>query len=541
MTTGERISNSGDILGFNWKESIAAAQKETYGKGILSYINGMDTLTESAKTTLKDGIIPLQNGFFELDNDSKKIVADILSRQGEGNQNSILRTDALSSLLTDQQATAALSLVNQDDLKKIYLKSISANENVTASNEDLEAALQDSATRTKMAAVAIDEMPEELRNKIGDYLKQSSSITGKTVVRDTALTLGGTLGGSVLGGFAGKLLGDGYGSLGATIGGAIGSSASSVIVARLANGLSRSKILSSLGTLGPLAAGVVVAGIVGMIKSAWDNQKEDLAEAASEAASTYTETLNASTNAVNFDKFVTGVDYLGRNVSLTEDEYQEFLDASNALAEAFPELVVRTDEFGNKLVGPDGLSGNIGKVTEKVDELTESARQAADVALFKKEDKALGIGESSGFSNIFEEQRDIITKAENKISETDEFGTPNFDSQIKYQEQEVERIKKQKGTDSKEYTNAKKELDQLKLDRDAAYEDIQAAKDTLAEYTDQLISYASTANGQADFGSEYADLYDNLEGMTEDQKTFVLSNIKLAIRDMDFDDEQDFE
>lgn len=541
-----KAANNGGLL-TAVNDSLISGQKESFSKSLSQTINSLDTLTESSQTILRDGMIPFQNSLIELDSSQKKEISAMLLREGQENQVAAERQRNIAAFLGQRTAIqsesiteSVLGTINKEKQKEILaqIRGVQATE---ITEEQLQEALKNRATREEMAAKAIDESPDEVREEIGQNIRASGNITGESVLRDSVISVAGSSLGALFGANAGKLLGDGYESLGTIVGGIIGNSASSVIISNLAQGMSLTAAFTTrLGVLGPMLIALVGAAIVGGFKSKQESLKKELAETASEASTTYTETLNASTNAVTFDKLVTGVDYLGRNVSLTEDEYQEFLDASNALAEAFPELVVRTDELGNKLVGPDGLSGNIGKVTEKIDELTDSARQAADIALFKKEEGFLGIGENSGFSNVFDEQNDIIKKAKEEIFE--KFGTFTFSDQIiEDKEKEVERIKEQKGTDSKEYTKAKTELDQLKLDRDAAYENIQAAKDTLAEYTDQLISYASTANGQADFGAEYADLYDNLEAMTDDQKTFVLSNIKLGVRGLEFENEQDFE
>jgi len=338
-----------------------------------------------------------------------------------------------------------------------------------------------------MAAKIIDQSPDEARQTLGVNVGASSRMNVRTALRDSALSLGGMAGGTWLGSQLGKMLGSGGATVGASIGAVIGNVASTTMVSQLAAGATWKAAFASLGFLWPAIGVLVVGGIVGAFKSHKESIKKGLAEVASEASETYSENLNASAEAVTYDKLVKGVDYLGRNVSLTDEEYQKFLDSSNALAEAFPDLVVRTDELGNKLVGPDGLSGKVGEVTKKVDELTEASRKAADSALFKVEDKGI-FGKSSGFSNVFDEQRDILYKANNalKYKQKNIYGVDVFglNEEIALRESTLENIGKNKGTESNEYKKAKKELEQLKLDRDALFEDINTAKDTLAEYTE---------------------------------------------------------
>ena len=213
--------------------------------------------------------------------------------------------------------------------------------------------------KEKMAAVIIDqEMPEEARKALGSNVGASSKISVGSAIRDSALSAVGMGLGTIAGGSFGSLLGSGGATIGASIGAVIGNTASSVIISQLASGATWGAAFLGLGPiLMPIIGALFVGGFIGAIKSSKEKMKKEFAEAASEAATEYTDILNASTESINFDKLVKGVDHLGRNVSLTDEEYQKFLDSSNALAESFPELVVRTDELGNKFVGPDGLSG----------------------------------------------------------------------------------------------------------------------------------------------------------------------------------------
>ena len=81
------------------------------------------------------------------------------------------------------------------------------------------------------------------------------------------------------------------------------------------------------------------------------------------------------------------------------------MDSSNALAEAFPQLVVRVDEFGNKLVGPDGLDGKVGQVSDSINGMLDDMRKTADIKMFK------GKSGETAFSNTFDEQYKIIKEA----------------------------------------------------------------------------------------------------------------------------------
>lgn len=523
-------------------ESFLSSQKEVFSKTLSSTINNLNNMDEATKTMLKDGMIPLQNSMVELESAQKKELSAVLLRQGQENRFAINREMQISRILNDNMIEASLGMVNNDK-KRAILAQINQVQASTITEEQLQAAEQDAILRRQMAAKIIDQSPDEARQTLGVNVGASSRMNVRTALRDSALSLGGMAGGTWLGSQLGKMLGSGGATVGASIGAVIGNVASTTMVSQLAAGATWKAAFASLGFLWPAIGVLVVGGIVGAFKSHKESIKKGLAEVASEASETYSENLNASAEAVTYDKLVKGVDYLGRNVSLTDEEYQKFLDSSNALAEAFPDLVVRTDELGNKLVGPDGLSGKVGEVTKKVDELTEASRKAADSALFKVEDKGI-FGKSSGFSNVFDEQRDILYKANNalKYKQKNIYGVDVFglNEEIALRESTLENIGKNKGTESNEYKKAKKELEQLKLDRDALFEDINTAKDTLAEYTEQLISYANTANGQAEFNGQFGNIEDQLNDMSDSEKNLTLSSVKLAIRGLDFTDEEDY-
>lgn len=524
-------------------ENFLSSQKEAFSKTLSSTINNLNNMDEATKTMLKDGMIPLQNSMIELDSAQKKELSAILLRQGRENRYAMNREIQISRILNDNMIEAALGMVNNDK-KRAILAQINQVQASTITEEQLRAAEQDAILKRQMATKIIDQSPEEVRRALGVNVGASSRINVRTALRDTVLSFGGMTLGAGAGSQLGKMFGSGGASIGASIGAVIGNVASTTIVSQLAHGATWLTALGSLSFLWPAIGVLFVGGIVGAIKSHKETIKKNLAEAASEASEAYSNNLSASAEAVTYDKLVSGVDYLGKNVSLTDEEYQKFLDSSNALAEAFPELVVRTDELGNKFVGPDGLSGKVGEVTEKVNELTEASKKAADSALFKVEDKGIFGGKSSGFSNVFDEQRDILGEANNtlkyKQKNIDGVNVFGLNNEIAYRESALENIGKNKGIESDEYKKAKKELDQLKLDRNALLEDINTAKDTLAEYTEQLISYANTANGQADFEGQFGGLEDQLNDMSDNGKNLVLSSVKLAIRDMEFTDEEDY-
>ena len=534
----------------NVEESFIVAQKEAFSKSMTKTIDGLDTLTEETRTMLKDGMIPCQNSLLSLTKAQKEEMSSLLLRTSTAAQDVAVRQANMANLISATAAEAILGTVTEQK-KEAVLKAIIQENETTATEERLQQAMQEETYRRQAAARILDtETPEQIRTGLGGNLGASSRMSIWTAARDTVISTGSMAIGGFLGNQAGNLFGEAGKTIGMSIGGVAGNVIGSQIVSKLASGVRMKAALASVGGGWAIVGVGIVAAIAGGMKDAFDKKKKELAEAASEAAQTYTDTLNASAEAINFDKLVSGVDYLGRNISLTEEEYQSFLDSSNALAESFPDLVVRTDEFGNKLIGPDGLEGKVGAVTEKVNEMTDSAKEFADTELFKRQNVTwfgIPLGQKSGFSNAFDEQRKVIQSAKNALySDGASYGVTTMGWGITQDIDNKESLLKKMETqgidkNSSEYQNLKKQINDLKANRNALLEDISNASETLAEYTDQLISYASTANGIRDLGNNFSGLQDQIDTFSDQQKNILNNSIKIAVKDISFTNEKEYE
>ena len=215
----------------------------------------------------------------------------------------------------------------------------------------------------------------------------------------------------------GSLVGAGLGlSAGQFFGNKIGGDTGSVyggMLGTIGGGIVGSKALGALTAGGPwgwIAAGVVLAGtaVFSWMKSNQEKIKQEAIKEATEAAAEieekYKSVISTGTNVKRYDELAKGVDTLGRNVSLTDDEYKEFLDTSNSLAEVFPELVVRTDEFGNRLLG---ANDKVGTITDSVNELTLAMQRSYNASLINKD--LMG--------STLEETQKSIKESEEKIQE----------------------------------------------------------------------------------------------------------------------------
>ncbi len=127
---------------------------------------------------------------------------------------------------------------------------------------------------------------------------------------------------------------------------------------------------------------LAIAAGVAVVTGAFIYQKkrvEDLAEEVEELTSKYKEqheevkklkndfdTSNESSMISKYEKLSKGVDSLGRNVSLTAEEYSEYQGIVNKIAEQFPSLISGYDEQGNALLT---CKGNVEALTEAYEKL----------------------------------------------------------------------------------------------------------------------------------------------------------------------------
>lgn len=128
-----------------------------------------------------------------------------------------------------------------------------------------------------------------------------------------------------------------------------------------------------------MGASLIVGGIITAISN-WVRQDEILAEKAETAKQKIDELNNnykehsqlVSDSAKRYAELAQGVDqFSGKNLSLNDDDYKEFLDLSNQLAEAFPTLSRHYDENGNAILQ---LSGNVDTIVGSLNNLIEAER-----------------------------------------------------------------------------------------------------------------------------------------------------------------------
>lgn len=127
-----------------------------------------------------------------------------------------------------------------------------------------------------------------------------------------------------------------------------------------------------------MGIGALVSVVITKI-SDWINAEEKLAEKVEEVTSKYKEqhdelqklkgdynTDSESSMISRYEKLSRGVDNLGRNVSLTTDEYSEYQSIVNKIADQIPSLVSGYDSQGNAILS---CKGNVEELTEAYEKL----------------------------------------------------------------------------------------------------------------------------------------------------------------------------
>ena len=274
---------------------------------------------------------------------------------------------------------------------------------------------------------------------MGNNLGTSSELTPNKMMAQGAISMGAMAIGGLGGSGIAQAFGAGEG--GQMFGSMVGGMAAPMLAKTLMGATAVTGPVVGAGlALGTLVVGAVVKGIKASREKALKNLQEEFKSDVEVYNNMKTQLINAE----KFDKLKSGVDTMGRNVSLSDDDYSKYLELSNQLAEVFPSLVIRTDEAGNKIVG---FGDALGDVVPAIKEMTEAAQKQADAA-FVKEDEH---GQSAFGANIedakklVEDRKKEYDKDYDKAlkegsSTTTESGVTIYHSQTEESERQTEKL-----------------------------------------------------------------------------------------------------
>ena len=361
------------------QEEFVYAQQQLYAQSLQRATRGLDNTTTQNAINLQSAILANNTQTKET---ASKILLGKLTEDEIRTTTQRLSVDGL--LMTADQRLAmakalsemGLQLDHQSDLQLISQK---------ASNLS---ALEQEEIILKSLNQARGQMTDQLRKNMARNIVESTKASPLgSFLGGIGMIGGGIWGGSVGGSAASNIWGlEGAGQMiGTTIGGIAGSYALQSIASSLPS------IISSVAAGGGIVAAlsplaIPIGIVVGLgVLAGFANSKakakkeiESLAQETSAQIDKFNEYQTASVKTARYDELAKGVDSLGKNLTLTDDEYNEFLSIGNELAETFPDLVVKTDSAGNSFLG---LGGTVSGVTKKVEELIEKQRHLANQAL----------------------------------------------------------------------------------------------------------------------------------------------------------------
>ena len=154
-------------------------------------------------------------------------------------------------------------------------------------------------------------------------------------------------------------------------------------------------VASALGVIVSLIPGIKeFLGIdSGNVEETLSETADSLAEVSESMEKLYSDTQKTTASMKDaiprFAELARGVDRFGRNVSLSESEYEEFVDIQNQIAETFKELDAGLDSNGNHMLALQISSENL---TEQLEKQLEAQRRLAQEELSAGLDSAYKTG-----------------------------------------------------------------------------------------------------------------------------------------------------
>lgn len=511
FTQGGRQS-LGESLKANYTESFNVALKENYAKSLTNTINSLDNLTDSTKKILVDGYVPMQNSMLNYNTKIKENIASILKNTALTDEQAALQ---LRENLADQNnawVDAMLSTIDQEELR-LRTEQITQGQRSLTDEEKLQIATEELARRRNDAAV----------RTVADDLEGSSRISPQRA----ALKGGATMVGSGLGALAGmaigeNLLGVGWAtSLGTMIGMGIGGKATSTIALTFVDSMKAGgSIFTAMkalpAALGP-ALGIGIAALaIGAAYALYKKHQQKMIEEAktafTDAAEKLTNAKSLQATAQKYDELSKGVDSLGRNVSLTDEEYEKFLDYSNQLVEAFPELRVRTDENGNAIAD---MGNEMETTSDKVKRLIDSLQTLADQRMVMGSDGEKVLQDT--LDTATQEYKDALSDLNNARSDK-----ANNYTDVTALEQQREQAQKELDRARKDYNDT--EIKQLQ-------DELTKAENRLADYQQRR------ANGEKNLNDVIVVAQDNVNKAREAYEYKVghqdINSLEKQVADLD--------
>lgn len=346
----------------------------------------------SLDETTQANYIQLQNTILGSEKVGRRAMSELLL----GDANSELYAQTITAILDEAKySNIKQALINIDQQQyKERVQQLMNEQNLSRSEAELTAMIE------RLAQVKGSQAGKTVGQNINDFSKRGGANAGIP----TAITGVGTLIGSMGGMFVGQSLGkEFFGEKGQIWGTMLGTTMGAYAGQSLLNGITAAlhgRLTLSLSSIFPVAAivALVAGGVVTALKVAKEKTIKAQSEMFQEASDKYQSMVESSVDTERFDELSKGVDKLGRNISLTDEEYKEFLKLNTSLAQAFPSTISYVNEQGQAFVT---ASKGVATYTETVENLIKQQQIAADKAMLQPE-----LFES-GFNDAYKQYEEV--------------------------------------------------------------------------------------------------------------------------------------
>lgn len=183
------------------------------------------------------------------------------------------------------------------------------------------------------------------------------------------------------------------------------------LIASTAKTIGLTVATTALNAAMTMGISVIVTGLISAF-TAWINKSEEITEKAQEAAdkiNSISDSLETNIETVEsakerYAELAQEVENLGKITqdkgTLSNEEYEEFLDLSNQLAEIFPQLTKGYDDNGNAILD---LSGDVNTIVSSLDDLIQKEKELANQQIMEE------------FPDVFKGWTQDVSNAEQKV------------------------------------------------------------------------------------------------------------------------------
>lgn len=250
------------------------------------------------------------------------------------------------------------------------------------------------------------------------------------------------------------------------------------------------------------------------LKKSFDDFQDDLdksKEATDQVVNNFRD-LKSSVDEVlpKFNELAKGVDSYGRNVSLTDAEYSEFIDLQNRLGDLLPDIVMYIDDNGNKILDLDNVTANYN---ETIKEQISLQRELAQIDIVSHMDEAMDA--MTGQTDILTKRMEVLKAIRDGIKRGGIIDTSNIvDAEdVEYFNKTLEQL----GVSMSNITNATA----TSLTIDLSSFDVERMLGNISAFeADMGAKIGDVWSGAAEYANAYFKSSPEYEAMSEEMRLF---------------------